>query len=172
MITLIGILSSLAAPRINLDQHRVDSAARSLGLQLLTAQRAAVKSQHNVVVSFDVAEQRLRIHDDANNNGAIESGERVEYAELGEGVVFGRGAAPPHPLLGRSAVSFTRTQAGLPAVTFHRNGSAREEGGLYITSRRAATTESYSAETRALVITRATGRTSWFRFSSSWEQEF
>lgn len=172
VVVLIGILSGMAVPHINVNHYRVDGAMHTLGTSLLGAQRLAVQKQHNIIIAFDVENARIRIHEDANNDGLVGDSERVRYEQLAEGVVFGRGSAPPHSRIGEKTVSFSWEQDGLPAIRFHRNGSANEEGGFYLTSRRAADSGKYSHETRALTIERATGRTSWFSFGSSWERRF
>lgn len=64
-------------------------------------------------------------------------------------------------------------QGGLPALTFHRDGSASEEGGFYITSRRAQVVGGYPQDTRAVEVERATGRPSWYRAGiNEWHRGF
>ncbi len=163
VVTLIGIVVALVAPRIDLTRYRIETAMQSTGMTLLSAQRYAVTRQHDVIVVFDVAAASLRVHFDADNNGAVGGQERVRNYPLGEHVIFGRAGAPPHPT-GPEVITFRQRRGGLPAVTFHRNGSASEFGGLYITSRRAQLGGANPEDTRFLRIERATGRTSWFRY--------
>jgi prepilin-type N-terminal cleavage/methylation domain-containing protein len=172
VVVIIGIVTSIALPRIDLARIRVDAAMQSTGTTLLAAQRLAVTRGHDVVVMFDVANAALRVHQDADNDGAIGANELARAYPLGEQVVFGLGGAPAHPL-GGNVINFGQTRNGLLAVTFHRSGSASEFGGVYLTSRRATLVAGRSGDTRALQIERSTGRTSWFRYNgSAWTQGF
>ena len=90
--------------------------------------------------------------------------------QLPERVAFDRGGATP--ILGLTeAISFTKRVEKLPALTFHRNGAASEEGVIYLTSVRAAGGDSNSQDTRALRIERATGRVRCFTYRTSVWQE-
>lgn len=171
VIVIIGIVASFALPRIDYTRFRVDSTMRGVGTSLLAAQRRAVTAQHDVVVTFDAATNAVRLIEDANNNGAIDAGERTRGIPLGEQVVIGLGGAPAHPV-GAGPVTFTKTFGGLPAVTFHRNGAASERGGVYFTSRRAVLSGSISNDTRLLEIERATGRVSWYSYRGGWQRGF
>jgi prepilin-type N-terminal cleavage/methylation domain-containing protein len=172
VVVIIGIVTSIALPRIDLARIRVDAAMQSTGTTLLAAQRLAVTRGHDVVVMFDVANAALRVHQDADNDGAVGANELARAYPLGDQVVFGLGGAAAHPI-GGNAVNFVQTRNGLPAVTFHRSGSASEFGGVYLTSRRATLAAGRSGDTRALQIERSTGRTSWFRYNgSAWTQGF
>src|SRR5438034_960835 len=137
VIVIFGFLLTLVAPKIDLQKFTVDSAMQSAGTTLLVAQRLAVTRQHNIIVAFDVPAEAMRILDDANNNGQADPGEHLRVVPLGEHIVYGQGGAPP---LGTWAgpISFTKTFGTLPAVTFHRDGSASEAGAVYLTTARAA----------------------------------
>lgn len=167
VVTIIGILAAMATPVLDTSRLQAEAAAQSLGTTLLNAQRTAVSRQHAVVVAFDVANHRIRIHQDANNNGVIDSRETVTFHSLEPPVRFGRGAAPARPI-GANAVSFTRRQGDLAALTFYRNGSASEEGVFYLTAR-----PDRANHTRAIEIDRGTGRISWLRYrSNAWTRDF
>lgn len=169
---IIGLLAVIALPNIDLPRYRIDNAMRSVGTSLQAAQRRAVTRQHDVVVLFAVSEQTIRVHEDANNNKQQDSGELVRAVPMGDQVAIGRGNAPSHPL-GSGPVTFSSDGGGVPVVTFHRNGSASEHGGVYLTSRRAINTGGHPEDTRLIEIERATGRVSWWRYlPPSWRQEF
>jgi prepilin-type N-terminal cleavage/methylation domain-containing protein len=174
VLVLLGIATAMAVPRIDVDAYRISSAMEGLGSQLLAAQRRALTEQHDVVVAFDTAARTLRLHDDADDDGAIDVGEQVSFVPLGEGAVFGAGMAPlPSWWQGTGAVSFTHTQGGLPAVTFHRGGSASEEGGVLLTGRLAAAGRGAPRHSHALRIERSTGRVSWYDYDGSrWRTSF
>jgi Tfp pilus assembly protein FimT len=172
ILVLLGIITALAAPRIDFQRFQIAGAMQSVGSTLMVAQRGAVQEHHNVVVAFDVAGSRLRIHSDTNNDLVIGEGEYVRYEPLGEYVRFGRGGAVPFFAVDQP-VTFSLLQDGLPAVVFYRNGAASEEGGFYLTSTRALNQSGFGRDTRALRIGRSTGRPTWFRHVPPlWKQEF
>ena len=170
VLVLTGIVASIAMPRVDIARFRVNSAFRQIGMTLLAAQRTAILRQHAVVVAIDTAQSVLRVHEDRNNNGAIENGEPLRYVEFEEGVVFGRGAAPARPM-GNGSIILTKSQSGLPAITFHRSGSAGEAGGFYITSGRAGNIPRYAEDAKALEIQKATGRTLFYQYGAgAWKR--
>lgn len=172
VVVVLGIMIVLAAPRIDLAGNRADAATQELGVTLLAAQRTAVARQHNVVVSFDETGNAMRVHFDRNGNNTVDTGEYTRVLPLGEALSFGRGQAPAFRI-GTAPVSFTQRQSGRRSVTFRRNGSASEEGGFYVTTRRGTQAGGPSANTRLVVVDRATGRPSWFTYTgSAWRQDF
>ena len=166
VVTMIAILAGFAIPRIDFVKGRSDAAARLVRGQLQTAQRLAIQRQYNILVSFDVARNRVRIVEDANNNGAAESTERTLWRSLEEQARF---ATPPSGIaVGGSAVAGPdiRTLDGMPTITFRRDGSASGDAEIYITSPR-----SLGKDFRGVVVTESTGRAEWFRYDgSSWKR--
>ena len=123
------------------------------------------------MVDSDTVAASLRVVDDTNNNGQADPGEHQRAIPL-DRIVFGRGSAPAY-LSWNATVSFTKKFGGLPALTFHRDGSASEAGALYLTTPRALSDPRYAGDTRVIVIDRATARVSWFRASPpSWQRGF
>ncbi len=172
VVVLIGIVAAFAIPKIDYQKYRVDSSMRGAGTSILSAQRRAVSAQHDVIVTFDVSSSGIRIHEDANNNGSVDTDERTRGIPLGDAVVIGRTSVPAHPI-GPGPVTFTKTVGGLPAVTFHRNGSASEHGGVYLTSLRAQQGSGDLSDNRLIEIERSTGRVSWYAYrSGNWEREY
>lgn len=168
VITIFGVLTAIAVPRINFTPVRAHSAGTQSTSVLMGAQRAAVSRQHNVVVAVDATQGRLRVHYDRNNNGTVDNGEIARWEWLPEGVVFGRSTAPAGRI-GAGPVSFRYRQNGYPAVNYLRNGSASEEGGFYLTSAGAKSGES----ARQVVVERATGRAILYLYSGgAWKTEF
>jgi hypothetical protein len=150
----------------------MDAASRAINMTLLAAQRAAIQKQHNVVVAFDTVNLRFRIHEDRDNDGAMDPGELVRLVPLQEGIRFSRGVASALPM-GGNRVTFTRQQAGLPAVTFTRAGNASEFGGFYIRSFPRGFDP--TPDTRGYQIERSTGRTErwiWNWPTSTWIRDF
>jgi prepilin-type N-terminal cleavage/methylation domain-containing protein len=168
VVVMAAIVAGIAVPVVNIARYRTDSSVLELFSTLQASQRMAVLRGHTINIALDLEGDRYRIHNDENNDGIIDQGESIRWVPLGEGVTFGRGGATP--LEGSSdqegAHTFTRTQGDFPAFAFRRNGSGTEEGVLYITSGRSASSGAFPEETRAVAVSRATGRVSCFRNGS------
>ena len=169
--TVVGILAAIAIPNLNLGKFRANAAMRGVGSTIMAAQRQAIVRQHDVIVRFLPARNVISTHLDADNDGTVDSGERVRAFPLGEGLVFGRGAAPQWANA-TTSVNVTRVVDGVPSVTFHRNGSASEAGGFYLVSPRLSYGEK-GKDARYLEISRATGRISWHHYTGTqWKRGF
>jgi hypothetical protein len=170
---MIGLLAGIVLPSIDVTRYRLDSGIQVVGTTLLASQRTAVTRQHDVIVTFDEANRRLVVHSDANNDGQVNGSEHRQVVALENAVVFGRGGAPALGF-GGAPINFAETVNGLPAVIFHRNGSASSAGGLYLTSPHAAAGgATHARDTRALGMVRATGRAEWWRYNgSAWLRGF
>lgn len=172
VLFIVSLLTYVAVPHIEIVRFRMDGSARGAMAALVSAQRLAVKRQHNVVVSFDTTHHRILIHQDRDNDGTRDDGEPIRTLPVGENVVFGFGSAPA---IGGDtrAVTFTETQASLPAVRFIRNGSASEEGGFYLTSTRSLRGEVYAKDSRVVRLDRSTGRVTWYGYEApDWVEQF
>jgi prepilin-type N-terminal cleavage/methylation domain-containing protein len=175
VIVLMGLVLGIALPRVNIEGARVNATIRSLTAAVSVAQRLAVTEQHNVIVAFDSASGRIRVHSDDNNNGVMDATERVTSTPLGEGVVFGRGAVPALTFTtgstGGQTFNFTRTSTGYPAVIFRRDGSASENGGFYLTTVKGSASGN-PRWSRAAEIIRSSGRVLWYSYASgTWTLE-
>jgi len=170
-IVLIGLVATFALPKLNWGAYRINGAARAVSALLSRAERLAVTDQYNVNVLFDVANNAIKIHEDANNDNVIQTTERVRSYPLGEGIIFGNGGAPARTYT-PTPISFTRTQSGLKEIIFRRDGSASENGGFYITTTNSQTS-SRPQDARSIEVIRATGRADWFKYTgSTWQQMF
>src|SRR5262252_3964713 len=99
VLVVIGLVVGIAAPKIDVTKFRVQSAMQGVGMTMLAVERQAITQQHDVIVMFDVPNNLIRIHDDANNNGIVDPGERVRGMPLGEGIVFGHpSSVTPRPM--------------------------------------------------------------------------
>lgn len=165
VMLLVGIMANIVIPLIRPEKFRLDSAVVEVGSTFTAQQRNAVLRQHDIVLQVDTAQKWFRVHYDIDNDGEFETGEQWHVVELPDGVTFGRGGAPARPL-GNGPVSLTQEQDDLPALTYHRNGSASEEAIIYLTSDRGAITNSYAEDARAIEIERATGRVTCYSYST------
>jgi prepilin-type N-terminal cleavage/methylation domain-containing protein len=173
VIVVMSLVLAIAAPRIDVANFQVSSAVQSLSTTSAAAQREAITKQHDVILIFDAAARQLRLVWDVDSDGVVDAGERNRVVALDDRVVFGRGTAPARAF-GAAPINFVDQIGGLPALTFHRNGSASGIGGFYLTTRAgAAGVAGKARDTRAAEIVRATGRTEWWRYSgSAWVRGF
>lgn len=172
IIVVMGLLGGIAASRIDVTRMQLRSAVQILSTTMVSAQREAITKQHDLILTFDAANRSMRLVWDVNNNSTADPGERRRNIPMENRVVFGLGGATARPF-GSNPINFNRLVGGLPALIFHRNGSASGIGGFYLTSTRAAANSSWSRDTRAVEIVRATGRTEWYRYDgSAWIRGF
>lgn len=174
VVTMIGIMTGIALWRVDIARYQVNGDIQSIGTTLIASQREAIAKQHNVIVVFDTAGNRVRVVWDANNNGAFDADEHSRLVFLGDRVRFGLGTAPAMAI-GTNSINFTETEtsSGLPSVTFYRNGSASEAGGAYITSLRSIGDPKYVNDNRAMRVERATGRAEWWHYDgTTWVRGF
>jgi len=172
VLVIVGIIVTFTIPRVDISGYRSNSAVQVLGSTILTAQRQALTQQHNIVVWFDSANMNIKIHQDRNNNTAVDANEHIRTVSLGEGMVFGLGAASARGSLS-SAINVVRIVNGQKVLVFHRDGSASEAGGFYVTSTRAAQGAPRPTDTRLVIFDRATGRASWYKYASTgWQKVF
>jgi Tfp pilus assembly protein FimT len=158
ILMLAGIIGVLAYPRIDAGRYKADSVVTVVRSSMQQAQRAALVSQHDIIVSFDLTTGRIRLAWDANNSHIIDTGERVLWNTIASGNKFAKPPIGIHgavndPIIG----SNVRLLNDLPTVTFHRDGSLSSELEVYMS------TISSPIRWRAVTVVQATGRTDWFR---------
>ncbi|HEY7637344.1 MAG TPA: hypothetical protein VH763_17460 [Gemmatimonadales bacterium] len=169
-ITLAGILMAMVVARVDVNRMQANSTVQMLSTTMVAAQREAITKQHDVILTFDQLNRRMRVLWDVNSNGTADAGEHTRMVYLDSRITFGLGGAPARAF-GLQPINFNKTVGGLPALIFHRNGSASGVGGFYITTTRAIAEAAkgslkFADDTRAIEIVRATGRSEWFRYSS------
>jgi Tfp pilus assembly protein FimT len=174
VVVVMAIVAAFAIPKLNLEGYKVTSAVRGITASLSYAQRLSVSLQHDVRVAFDVTGNRLRVHEDNNNDGVINNNERVTYTNLEDGVVFGRGTATPLVYTtggtGTQTINLTLTQGTWPVIVFRRDGSASENGGFYINTMRGIANGT-NQWVRGAEIIRSTGRIIWYSYATgTWVQ--
>jgi prepilin-type N-terminal cleavage/methylation domain-containing protein len=176
VIVIIGVLATISLPKINLSRIRSKSAIQTLGTTMLALQRDAISRQHNVLLLIDNTTNSLRVLYDSTNDLTINNNERTRSVPLGEEIVFGRPPGVPARAFGGNAVNFMTTEisTGNPAIVLYRNGSAKEFGGLYLSTRKAmAGAPGHTGETWAMEVVRATGRAEWLRWNgTAWVRGF
>ena len=165
---IVAIFATLAYPRVDFGEFQVDSGARTVRTALQNAERLAVTERHDVVVSFDLVNKRLRIVEDANDNDVIDRDERVSYVALENGVHF---KAPPAGLSGPVSSAVTgsnmKTVDGMPTIVFRRDGAASTDLEVYLVS-----SKELPKDWRAIQVVRSTGHTDWYRYLDNlWKTE-
>ena len=170
-LAIIAIVAAVALPKLDFERYRMDGAARGVADLLARAQRLSLTDQNNVNVVFDVAKQRLYVHEDANNDNTINNNERVRYYPLGDGVVYGLGNTPTRSYT-PGPITFTRQENSMPEIVFRRDGSASENGAIYITSLNSTSTGRIQ-DGRSIETVMATGRIEWYKYSGgAWVRVF
>ena len=166
VVTLMGILAAFAMPRMRIESSQVDTAARTIGMSLMVAQREAASRQHNVLLIFDTNAHTVNTVWDANNDGVKGANEKSRPFLLPERVVLGRPAGVS-ALGGASAsVPLTLMSGGKPMLVLRRNGSVDRAVTFYLTTPQSMAGGG-SKEVRALVIARATARPEWYAWTGS-----
>ncbi len=157
VIVMIGILAAIASSRLDWVRYRADSVARGLIGDLSQAQRTAVSLQMDVRVTV-IGNDRIRIHEDANNNATIDNGERVIFSVLDDGFRLGKGAMPNLPA--------PAEPSEWTSIVYRRDGSASRSGSLYVASPR---TDPACKWCRGIALTRVTGRVEGYSYATgSW----
>jgi hypothetical protein len=165
VVVVAGITMTLALPRIDTTRIKADAVAGIVRTTLQYAERQAITRQHDIVVSFDTTGERIRTLWDADNNGAIGDSEHVYWRGLDAGVLFtdmttnGVSGTAIHSPVSGATIS---TMGGFPTLTFHRDGSVSSDAEIYI--KVAAHGPPWY---RAVTVTQATGRISWYRLNVS-----
>jgi type II secretory pathway pseudopilin PulG len=159
VIAMIGILSAMAMTRLDWTRYRADAAGRGVMAETATAQRLALSLQANIIITFPDS-TRMKIHEDANNDGVAGAGERVRYVVLDNNMYFGKASAPNVPS--------PEDPTAINNLTFQRDGSGDKSGTFYI---HGPGSDPSCKHCRAVSITRATGRVVWYTYASgSWKR--
>ena len=165
-LIIMGIVAMMAIPKLDLSHMKSDAALRQVMTFFVQAQRTALTKQYNVIVSIDVAGNRLRFIEDRNNSSLYDAGDRMYWMALEPGTQF---AATPVNLDGMGGtVTFVRpkTVDGYPSVIFRRNGAASSDGVLFFTAK-----ATDPGSLRGVEITQSTGRADPFKYTgSSWRR--
>jgi hypothetical protein len=110
-------------------------------------------------VSFDEPTRRIRIGEDANNDGTIAANERFRWKGLEDSARFD---APPSSINGGGAMAIDGQNIvdvdGMPSIIFHRSGSASSDLEVYLGSLRGQ-----EDDFRGVLVTQATGRVEWYK---------
>ncbi len=161
-LIIMGIVALMAVPKMDLAHMKSDAALRQVTTFFVQAQRTALTKQYNVIVSFDVPNNRIRLVEDKNNTNTYDTGDRAMWMALEPGTTF---TTSPTPVDGMSGVIyFVRPKLldGYPSVIFRRNGAASSDGAVFFTSK-----ATDPGSNRAVAITQSTGRADPYKYTGS-----
>ncbi|HTR78377.1 MAG TPA: GspH/FimT family pseudopilin [Gemmatimonadaceae bacterium] len=160
VLVITGIAAAMAVSRIDFSRYQADAVVQTIRATLEKAQRDAITRGHNVIVSFDTASGRIEVVWDANNNGAVDAGERVVWVPLERGNSFSVPSAGVNGAVTASIVGATlHTFNSMPSVTYRRDGSVSTDLEIYTATNGRRAAKIY----RAITVFQATGRTAWYR---------
>ncbi len=165
-IVVIGIMAALVLPKVRVDNAQVDAAARTLGMSLMVAQRDAAARQHNVLLLFDTAAHSVVSVWDANNNRKKDAGEKTRPFLLPDRVLLGRPSTVAALGTATASVPTMLSTDNKPMLVLQRNGSVDRTVTLYLSTMRAMSGGS-NADTRAVVVARATARPEWYAWTGT-----
>ncbi len=161
-LIIMGIVAAMAVPKMDLSHMKSDAALRQVTTFFVQAQRTALTKQYNVIVSFDVPNNRLRLIEDRNNSNSLDAGDRSMWMGLEPGTTF---KAPPVGIDGMNGVVIflkPKTVDGYPSVIFRRNGAASSDGAVFFSSK-----QTDLGSLRAVAITQSTGRADPYKYSGT-----
>ncbi len=171
VITVMGILAAIAAPRIDVTRFHVDGGMHAATTTFLAAQREAVSRQHNVLVLIDTTTRALRLVWDTDNDERVDPAERTRTVALDPRVAFGLPARVPRRVAGTDPLGVLGLCGDVPCVVFQRNGSADRTATLFVTSERARRSGTRPRDARQIEVVRASGRPqSWTWTGSAWRR--
>jgi prepilin-type N-terminal cleavage/methylation domain-containing protein len=163
VVSIAGILVTLALPLIRSAQFDADAGMRTVQIALQQAQRTAIVRQTDVMVSFDTTGRRIRVVYDANDNHQVDAGEPVRWTPLDDGT---RLIVPPVGVQLTATASVVgnsiANRDNYPTVYYHRDGAVSSELEIYVSSHRMD-----KSDMRALHVRQATGRVQSYRYNGS-----
>lgn len=166
VVAIVGILATMVMPKVRVDNSQVDAAARTINLVMMAAQRDAAARQHNVLVVFDTSAHVIRAVWDVNNNAQVDASEHTRAFVIPERVTLGRPSGVSALAGATSAIPAMNTSARGPYLVLQRNGAVDRSVTLYFSTYRALAGGT-DKDSRAVVISRATGRPDWYAWNGT-----
>jgi prepilin-type N-terminal cleavage/methylation domain-containing protein len=161
-LIIIGIITLMAVPKLDLSHMKSDAALRQVASLFVQAQRTALAKQYNVLISIDVPGNRMRLVEDRNNSSTFDAGDRAMWMALEPGTKFYTSPLALDGMSGTVALVRPRTIDGYPSIIFRRNGAASTDAAVFFTTK---VTDPGSM--RAVEITQSTGRADPYKYTGS-----
>lgn len=164
-IAIVGIILATAAPNFSKwkEKHQIDGQAQKVYFDLLLARTTAVKTNNNVLVTFNTTAETYTVHDDTDSNGTQDAGEAVKTVTLEEDIqfAFNTGVSDIDGNVVTSSVSF----GGSQTVTFDSRGQASSSGSVFMLHRNDIGLTSDRA--RTISVLEATGAVDYWSYDST-----
>jgi len=147
VVSIITIMSSIAAISFypNIDKIKADMSARSVVFNLNYARIQAIKENNNYIVNFNKIVNAdgstrcfIEVHDDDNNDGQRDAGEKVKVEELTKGIIYdfpvGKDIdSDPAPTADKlDGIVFSLNVSDDNEVRFNSRGNASDSGEVYM----------------------------------------
>jgi prepilin-type N-terminal cleavage/methylation domain-containing protein len=147
VVSIIAIMSSIAAISFypNIDRIKADMSARSVVFNLNYARIQAIKENNNFIVKFkkvvdadNVIKCYIEVHDDDDNNGQRDTGEKVKVEELSKGITYNYPVgkdidSDPSPSADKlDGIVFSLSTPDDNEVRFNSRGNASDSGEVYM----------------------------------------
>lgn len=172
-MAVLAVMATVALTNIDFNRWRLDAQARLVVNQLLAAQSLAVQKNMQILVTFYYNQGQFQIVEDANASGHWDTGEKVHWRTLDEGMEF---ISPPstvdgdHPYYATGpGLTYLNQTYHYPTVTFYANGSSSGNIVVYVASK---TNRPAPTDYRAVQVTGATSKATYWRrmADGSWHQ--
>jgi len=166
VVIIIGIFSAVAIPKFSqwLENYRMNAEAQKVYFDLMLAKTNAVKTNSNVIVNFNTATNSYTIHNDANNNGVQDSGERVKQVWLDDGAEFNINAGIKD-IDGNTATFAVELSGGGSTITFIPRGMASTSGTIFLIPTQDVGKQ--DDRMRAISVIEATGSVDLWKYDAS-----
>ena len=131
-MAIIGIVAAMAVPNFSKwkEKHEINGQAQKVYFDLMLARTAAVKSNNDVRVTFNLVANTYTIHEDSNNDGAVNAGEKFKNAILENDVQFAYNVGISDT--DGNAVTSAVTFGGAQEVVFDSRGQASSTGKVLL----------------------------------------
>jgi len=132
-------------------------------MDLMLARITAIKSNNDVIVTFNAGNNQYSIHDDSNSDGAENGGETVKNVTLIPQVQFGFFGGSVVDTEGNSVSSPVYLAGGGSVLTFNSRGEASDSGSVYLIP--GSDVSQSNDRLRAISVVQATGSVDYWKYS-------
>jgi prepilin-type N-terminal cleavage/methylation domain-containing protein len=164
-MAIIGIVSAIAIPNFSKwkEKHEIEGQAQKVYFDLMLARTAAIKSNNDVRVTFNLVANTYTVHEDSNNDGVADAGENFKNAILENDVQFAYnvGISDTDGNAVTSAVSFN----GAQVVVFDSRGQADSTGKVLLLHQNDIGVTDDRA--RLISVLQATGGVDYWKYSAA-----
>ncbi len=115
-LVIVGILVAAAVPNLRSyrESQRMSSACDRIAAMCRAARATARSQNHQVIISYDMANEEVVLHEDTDDDGVVDAGENVDRFPMPSGVFL-------------NSSTFTNN-----AVVFNSRGRCVEGGSVIV----------------------------------------